>query len=208
MAAPEKILLLRRLLEEKHGSAALASSGSLDTGLESLDRFHLAKGSLTEVVADSRHPGGALLLAGLLAKAVPRHRVALIDGRDAFDPIGMPEGTAFLWIRCASAPQAVKAADLVVRDGNISLAIMLLTLNPASELRRIQANIWHRLQMLAEKSGTAFLVFTPSAQIGNARMRLSVSGHFPLGAIESTRNELEPRLALSVERRRYSLEEA
>jgi hypothetical protein len=204
MAANEKIIQLRRLLEERHGAAAVAGLSRLETGLEALDRLDLPNGGVTEIVSDPRQPGGALLLSGLLQAAAGKHRLALIDGRDAFDPSTIPTGLRLLWVRCQDALQAAKAADLIARDGNISLAVLLLTLNPSGELRRIHANIWHRLQTLTEKSGAALLAFTPSPQIGNAKVRLSVAGHFPLGAVEIARAELEPRLSLVVERRRIS----
>lgn len=208
MAASEKIIQLRRLLEEKHGPAAVLKTTALETGLDALDQLEIPNGSLTEIVADPRQPGGALLLTGLLRAAVETHRVALIDGRDSFDPSTVALTKKPLWVRCEDAAQAAKAADLIARDGNVSLAILFLTLNPPSELRRIHANTWHRLQMLAEKSGTALFAFTPSAQIGNAKVRLSVSGHFPLGAVEVSRSTLEPQLAVAVQRRRISTGEA
>jgi hypothetical protein len=205
MVAPAKIIALRRLLEEKHGPAAIWGGGCLQTGLEVLDRLRLPEGSLTEIVCEPRRPGGALLLASLL-DAATGHRVALIDGKDAFDPATISPRARPLWVRCPDALQAARAADLVARDGNVSLTILLLTLNPARELRRLHANVWHRLQMLVEKNGTALLAFTPFAHLGAARMRLSVSGHFPLGGVEVFRPRLEPRLALAVERRRTTLE--
>ncbi len=204
MATSEKIIHLRRLLEEKHGSAAVLGSAGLETGLNALDRLDLPNGSLTEIVSDPRHPGGALLLASLIKAAETRHRISLIDAQNAFDPTTVPLGIRLLWVRCHDSLQAAKAAYLVARDGNVSLAIILLTLNPPAELRRIHANTWHRLQMLAEKSGTALLAFTPSAQIGNAKVRLSVSGHFPLGSVEVFRDELDSQLSLKMERRRIS----
>ena len=204
MAASEKIIQLRRLLEEKHGQSGVLQASVLATGLDVLDQLELSNGSLTEIVSDPCHPGGALLLAALIKAAETRHRVALIDGRNAFDPSTVPLGIRLLWVRCENAVEAAKAADMIARDGNLSLTILLLTLNSPSELRRIHANTWHRLQMLAEKSGTALLAFTPSAQIGNAKVRLSVSGHFPLGAVEVFRDELEPRISLRMERRRIS----
>ena len=93
-------------------------------------------------------------------------------------------------MRCREAWEAIKAADLAVRDGNVPLVILLLTLNPAGELRRIPATAWHRLQMLAEKSAVTLLVFTPQAQIGCARLRLSVGGAFPLERLHVCRSEL------------------
>ncbi len=204
MVAADKIIQLRALLAERHGPAAVLHASRLETGLDALDRLDLPQGSLTEIVADPIASGGALLLAALLKSAAERHRVALIDGKDAFDPATIPAGTRVLWVRCSDALQAAKAADLVVRDGNVSLTILFLTLNPPSEMRRIHANTWHRLQMLAEKAGTALLAFTSSAQIGNARLRLTISGHFPLGSVEVSRARLEPQLSLAVERRRMS----
>jgi hypothetical protein len=96
----------------------------------------------------------------------------------------------------------MKAADLAVRDGNIPLVVLLLTLNPPAELRRIPATAWHRLQMLAEKSSVTLMVFTPQAQIGCARLRLSVSGTFPLEKLHECRRELLPTLEIQVARRR------
>ena len=85
-----------------------------------------------------------------------------------------------LWIRSRDAWEAIKAADLAVRDGNVPLVLLLRTLNLPGELRRIPATVWDRLQMLAEKSAGTLLVFTPEAQIGCARLLLSVGGAFSL----------------------------
>jgi hypothetical protein len=111
-----------------------------------------------------------------------------------------------LWVRCRTAAEAIKAADLAVRDGNVPLVLLLLTLNPASELRRIPATAWHRLQMLAEKSAVTLLIFTPQAQVGCASLRLSVSGAFPLEALQQCRRDLLPSLRVNLERRRRNLE--
>jgi len=60
--------------------------------------------------------------------------------------------------------------------------------------------------MLCEKSAVTLLAFTPYAQIGCARLRLSVGGAFPLDKLHVGRNELLPALAIRVERRRLARE--
>jgi hypothetical protein len=111
-----------------------------------------------------------------------------------------------LWTRCHHAWEAIKTADLTIRDGNIPLVILLLTLNSTSELRKIPATAWHRLQLLAEKSAVTVLVFSSHAQVGCARLRLSVSGAFPLAKLHRCRAELISKLNLQVERRRKGRE--
>jgi hypothetical protein len=145
------------------------------------------------------------LLYGLLHAALQKgERVILIDGASAFAPKGLPQSelNRLLWTRCRTAPQAIKAADLAVRDGNVPLVVLLLTVNPPAELRRVPPNAWHRLQMLAEKSGVTLLAFTPWAQIGCARLRLVVGGAFPLERLHLLRADLLPALDIRVERRR------
>ncbi|HEY0256665.1 MAG TPA: hypothetical protein VGC39_04405 [Candidatus Methylacidiphilales bacterium] len=201
-----KILQLRQLLTDRFGHAALPDEETYLTGFPALDEAGLPQAALTELVAPpASGPGGSLLLYGLLHAALQKgERVILIDGRDAFVPQGLPqlELNRLLWMRCHDAWETIKAADLAVRDGNIPLVILLLTLNPPAKLRRIPATAWHRLQMLAEKSAVTLLVFTPQAQIGGARLRLSVGGAFPLEKLHRCRRELLPALALHVERRR------
>ena len=132
----------------------------------------------------------------------------LIDGKDAFAPEGLPPAhrKRLLWMRCHNAWETIKAADLAIRDGNVPLVVVLLTLNPVSELRRIPATAWHRLQMLAEKSAVTVFVFSPYAQVGCAKLRVSVHGAFPLAKLHRCREQLLPALQIQVERRRVSRE--
>jgi hypothetical protein len=205
-AASDKILLLRKLLADRFGESEFSEEEVYSTGLPSLDDASIPRAALTEIVTSTASgPGGALLLYGLLHAAILKgEQVILVDGKRAFDPKGLPQAelNRLLWMRCGDALQAIKAADLVVRDGNIPLVILLLTLNAPGELRRIPATAWHRLQMLAEKSAVTLMVFTPQAQIGCARLRLSVSGAFPLEKLHECRRELLPALEIQVARRR------
>jgi hypothetical protein len=144
-------------------------------------------------------------LYGLLHAVLQRGEQAiLIDGKNSFAPKSLPQAELdrLLWVRGRTAGEAIKAADLAVRDGNIPLVIILLTLNPAAELRHVPATAWYRLQMLAEKSAVTLLAFTPRAQVGCARLRISAAAAFPLQKLHAARGELLPKLQLRLERRR------
>ncbi len=187
-------------------AAAAHGEGGYATGLPVLDDHGLPRAALTEIVSSpAAGPGGGLLLYGLLNAALHKgERVILIDGTSGFDPRGLPQAALnrLLWTRCRTAWEAVKAADLAVRDGNVPLVVLLLMLQAPAELRRVPATAWHRLQMLCEKSAVTLLAFTPQAQIGCARLRLSAGGAFPLDRLHVCRDELLPALAVRVERRR------
>jgi hypothetical protein len=208
MSSPvsSKILELRQLLAVRFGRSDSPDEQAYATGFPALDRIGVPRGALTEIVAaPAAGPGGALLLYGLLHAVLARgERIILIDGKNSFAPKGLPQAdlNRLLWVRCREAWDAIKAADLTVRDGNMPLIVLLLTLNPAGELRRIPATAWHRLQVLAEKSGVALLAWTPQAQIGCARLRVSVGGAFPLARLHVARTELVAGLSVQVERRR------
>ena len=204
-SSSDKILQLRQLLADRFGHGELAEEEVYGTGLSALDEVGIPKAALTEIASASVGPGAGLLLYGLLHAAIQKgERIFLIDGKDGFLPKELPQDelNRLVWTRCREAWEAIKAADLAVRDGNVPLVILLLTLNPPSELRRIPATAWHRLQMLAEKSAVTLLAFTPGAQIGCARLRLSVGGAFPLDRLHICREELLPALTVQVERRR------
>lgn len=205
-SSSEKVLQLRQLLADRFGSAHLPAEEIYPTGLPLLDEVGIPRAAVTEIVSSpAAGPGGMLLLYGLLHVTARRsERVVIVDGKDAFQAKGLPQEDLqrLLWTRCHTATEALRAVDLAARDGNFPLVILLLTLNPASELRRIPSTAWHRLQMLVEKSSATLLVFTPSPHVGCARLRLSAGGDFPVRKLHRCRSELLPALHLNVERRR------
>ena len=77
--------------------------------------------------------------------------VALVDAQDSFDPSKLGEAvfSRLVWVRCRDAAQALKATDLLLRDGNLPLVLLDLQMNPAAELRKIPATTWHRWQRLS-----------------------------------------------------------
>ena len=112
--------------------------------------------------------------------------VALIDGRDSFDP--QPLGNAclrhLLWVRCNKAFEAIKAADLLLRDGNFTLLIVDLVLNPPEELRKIPQTSWYRLQRLVEPTSAVCLVLTRQSMVGSAQLKIVLENLWTLETFE------------------------
>ena len=174
------------------------------TGIPQIDGLlqgGLPKGVVTEFV--SAQAGGTLTLRRILRHAgQERQRVALIDGADAFDPGCLNNDllAALLWVRCVDAGQALKAADLVLRDGNMPLVILDLHSNPAKQLRKIPGTTWYRLQRIIEPTPTALLVVTPRPLVSSAEVRLSLANQFTFQSWEQTEAELVSRMKFVLQR--------
>jgi hypothetical protein len=112
--------------------------------------------------------------------------VALIDGRDSFDP--EPLGQAclrhLLWVRCHHAAEAVKAADLLLRDGNFPIVLLDLALNLPNELRKIPQNNWYRLQRLVEPTSTVCLVLSRQSMVASAQLKIGLEHQWTLQTFE------------------------
>ncbi len=90
-----------------------------------------------------------------------------------------------LWIRCHNAMEAVKAADLLLRDGNFPLVILDLVLNAVDELRKIPQTSWYRLQRLVEPIATAFLVLTRRNMVSSAQLKLMLDNSWTLDQLDN-----------------------
>ena len=204
VAADSKILNLRNLLAERFPQVPAAPQARLATGIAAFDEATgggLPKGAITELTSPQVSAGSALLIYALLQTAHEERRfLALIDGRDSFDP--QPLGNArlrhLLWVRCRKALDAVKAADLLLRDGNFPLVILDLVLNPAEELRKIPQTSWYRLQRLVESVPTAFLVLTRRSMISSAQLKLELMNSWTLDDLQ--RDDCLVRLKFQVQR--------
>ncbi len=182
------VVALRNLLTERFPHAPASVEGRLITGLSFLDRTiggGLPKGAITELISPQVSAGSASLIHALI-QSESGTAVALIDGRDSFDP--QPLGNAclrhLLWVRCNKAFEAIKAADLLLRDGNFPLVIVDLVLNPPEELRKIPQTSWYRLQRLVEPTSVACLVLTRQSMVGSAQLKIVLENLWTLETFE------------------------
>jgi len=217
------VLDLRKLLAERFPHAPAAAATHLVTGLSFLDEAiggGLPKGAITELISPEVSAGSASLIHALLqgdsADETPAcsadkrsvfSPVALIDGCDSFDP--QPLGNAclryLLWVRCTKALEAVKAADLLLRDGNFPLLIVDLVLNAPEELRKIPKTSWYRLQRLVESVPCACLVLTRQGMVSSAQLKIVLENVWGLASFEE--EDAISRLRIRVQRSHLQREE-
>jgi hypothetical protein len=204
MAANRKVIDLRQLLAERFPQTLAPAADRLTTGLSRIDKTiggGLPKNAITELSSPNPSAGSALLIHALLQNA---HRagyfLALVDGRDSFDPqsAGHAQLRHLLWLRCSKAFEAVQGADLLLRDGNFPLVILDLVLNAPEELRKIPQTNWYRLQRLVEAAPVAFLVLTRASIISSAQLKLTLDNIWTLADLEE--EDLAPRLNVQVKR--------
>ena len=191
MAASAKIIDLRNLLAERFPHPSCTTAKRLITGLPFLEESiggGLPRGAITELISPGTSAGSASLIHALIHCAYrDNYFLALIDGRDSFDPCGLDNTWLqhLLWVRCSKASEAVKAADLLLRDGNFPLVIVDLVLNAPEELRKIPQTNWYRLQRLVEVLPTACLVLTRYEMVSSAQLKLVLENSWDIQTFES-----------------------
>ncbi len=202
------VIQLRRLLSEKFPGLRsqlndpAATRRLWPTGLPQIDgplAGGLPKGALAEVISNAKNPGGATLLRALLSHAAAgKQIITLIDSHDSFDATQIDETalSRLLWIRCRTAQEAMKAADLVLRDANLPLVFVDLNLAPPAQLRRISTTTWYRLQRLVEETSATCLIFTPGPMVSPAQTRIICSGSFSLEALDHDADDCARKLKL------------
>jgi hypothetical protein len=199
-----KLARLRELLAEKFPASRSSAGEAVPSGLPQLDAQlgGLHRGSVTEL-AGSLGNGGLLLHALLHAAQRDRCFFALVDGGPCFAPEDHPDSllARMLWVRCGDAQSAVKAADLLIRDGNLPLVALDLRMLAVKEVRRIPASTWHRFQRLAEASETALLVFSLQPTVEGAQVRVAAPRRWSLKAMEQRRHALTQEMELRVFKR-------
>jgi hypothetical protein len=190
MAMTRKIIDLRNLLAIRFPQTPMLAGTSLVTGLAFFDQpigGGLPKGAITELISPRGSAGSASLIHAFIHGAYrDKYFVALIDGRDSFDACALATSILrqLLWVRCTNALEAVKAADLLLRDGNFPFVIVDLILNSPGELRKIPQTTWYRLQRLAESVSTACLVLTRYEMVSSAQLKLVLENSWNLETLE------------------------
>lgn len=191
MAAISKIVDLRKILAARFPHPPAAATTLLKSGIAALDQITgggLPKSAITELIAAQPSAGSASLIHALLESAQhDRYFIALIDGCDSFDPSSSGNSALrhLLWIRCRKIAEAIKAADLMLRDGNFPLVIIDLVLNPIEELRKIPQSNWYRLQLLVESISTACLVLSRQSMVSSAQLKIVLENCWTLESLES-----------------------
>lgn len=205
-AARRKLEELRGVLAEKFPQTRRAAPDFFSTGIAAIDEAlggGLPQAALSEVVTETPSSGGQLLVNSLLQAARRTHQyLAFIDGSDGLDPQSMePELLPYLlWVRCRQARQALQAADLLVRDGNIPLILLDLRGNDVTELRRQPASIWFRLQRAVEQSGGLLLVLSARPQVSSAAVRVVLSRPLPFTSLEESAEAVVGQLEVTASR--------
>lgn len=176
----------------------------LHTELHSFDQTiggGLPQGAITELISPKPSAGSTSLVHALLKSAQRNcYFIALIDGRDSFDPCTSDNSSLrhLFWVRCANALEAVKAADLLLRDGNFPLVIVDLVLNSPQELRKIPQTSWYRLQRLVESSPTACLILSRQSMVSSAQLKIVLENSWRLENLEQ--DNVIPQLRFRVQR--------
>lgn len=206
------VIQLRELLREKFPGVRFAADRADDqsvavwpTALPQIDgplQGGLPKGGITELVCPGRSSGSALVLTAILKRAWETNQIAvLIDGQDSFDPASFANEALrhLLWVRCRDADGVLKAADFVLRDSNLPLAVLDLALNLAAQLRRIPATTWYRFQRLIEQTSTTVLVITPHKLVSSAAARLVLRSRFKIESLDQAEEDLLKQLRFELD---------
>jgi hypothetical protein len=156
---------LRDRFPQAHRAAAVPESSPAPAAVFP-DAACFPQGGISEISPIGPASGAGLVLASLLERepapgSIPE--LALIDGRDQFDPRSFaPHLCArMLWIRCLNPEQSLKAADLLLRDGNLPRVVLDLLGYSSREISAIRTEFWYRFKQKIESSASRFIVLTP-----------------------------------------------
>ena len=197
-------LLASRFPGVKMTAARETMANRWSTGLGQIDSLlhgGLPKRALSEVVSAGIASGTSLLLRALIERARNQGEwIALIDASDSFDPTNMESDSLsrLLWLRCKTAKEAIKSADMLLHDGTLSLVVLDLLFTPSAQLRRIPSSNWFRIQRVLEHTSTAFVVLTPEHMISNAVARIVLEKRFSLESLDHRRETLLAQIAPSI----------
>jgi len=207
MEKKRDIIELRQLLEARFPGTPALRQKSPEATCTILERsFSLERGVVTELVS-AVGSGGLFLDRMLAATRNEKSFAALIDPSRSFDPDSYSPETLrrLLCVFCPTPEKAVKAADLLLRDGNVPLVLLDFQMAPVRAIGQLPANIWHRFQRLVENNGTALVVLTPRPMIEAARVRLVVRNTWNLAALRRLRRDLQEEIDWHVFDRRRGM---
>jgi hypothetical protein len=164
----------------------------LPTGITAWDAAGgLRQGQLTEICGDAGD--GALLLSQILEQAFQNSWTgAIIDAASTLEPEEWPPHYLqnILWVRCNSTAQAIRATDLLLRDGNCLLLALDLHGSNSRDLTAIPTSTWHRFHRILDHSNAALLVFSPTPLAEGAMQRIAADSEWTLHDLSQMRIKL------------------
>ena len=191
---------LRALVAEKFPQSPRRQGGRLPIGCKAFDqKGGLLRGAVTEVCGSIA--GGGLLLAAVVDAAVRAGLfVGLIDAANSFEPSDWMDEhlRRILWVMCGSAGPAIRAADILLRDGNLPVVVLDLQMLPMPQLRRIPASTWHRFQRIIESTAVVLTVLTPHPVVEAATTRMAIRTDLTLDAMHFPRPDLWEHLDVQI----------
>jgi hypothetical protein len=201
---------LRELVAEKFPQSPCKLEGRLPIGCKVFDqKGGFLRGAITEVCGSSA--GGSLLLAAVGEAAVrDGFFIGLIDAANSFEPSDWADEVLrrVLWIMCGgSAVPAIRAADILLRDGNLPVVILDLQMLPRQQLWRIPSSTWHRFQRLIEPTSTVLMVLTPQPVVETVAARMAIQTGLTLEAMDLPRPALWEHLDVQIFERGAALVE-
>jgi len=191
---------LRTLVAEKFPQSPRRLEGRLRIGCKAFDqKGGFLRGAITEVCGS--RAGGSLLLAAVVdAAARDGLFVGFIDAANSFEPSDWTDEhlRRILWVVCGAAGPAIRAADILLRDGNLPVVILDLQMLPILQLRRIPVSTWHRFQRVIEPTATVLTVLTPQPVVEGAAARMAIRTDLTLEAMHLPRPALWEHLDVQV----------
>lgn len=205
MTVSPKIVELRKILAERFPQQTGSRSLSLPTGWSPLDSLlggGLPKGAITQLLIPNVSSGGAMVLHEIISTMHEASQyVALIDSTDCFEPAA-DDHPLLLWIRCHKVLQALKATDLILRDGNLALVILDFKENLDKELRKVPESTWYRFQRIIEENRNALLTITRHPIVTSAQITVSATYQLCIDDLSIQRTDLLQFISLEIIRSR------
>jgi len=209
MSVSPKIIELRKILAERYPQQTGTRSLCIPTGWSPLDSLlggGLPKGAIVQLLIPNISSGGAIVLHEIIeAMHDISQYVALIDSKDCFEPAA-DHHPLLLWIRCNNVLQALKATDLILRDGNLSLVILDFKENLDKELRKIPRSAWYRFQRIIEEKRNTLLTITRHPIVNSAQITISTMHRLSMDDLSTQRTDLIKFISLEMIRLRTQQE--
>ncbi|HEY5811657.1 MAG TPA: hypothetical protein VIT23_03270 [Terrimicrobiaceae bacterium] len=195
-----RLEMLRTLVAEKFPQPTRRSPSRFCLSCKAFDqKGGFLRGAISEVCGS--RAGGSLLLTAMVEAAMRNgFFVGLVDAADSFEPADWADEQLrrILWVMCGGAALAIKAADILLRDGNLPVLIMDLQMLPLQQLQRIPVSTWHRFQRIIEPTDTVFAILTRQPIVEGAAARLAIQTELTLEAMHLPRPALWEHLHVQV----------